>query len=309
MTHTLVMVNAEVYWADFFSEFDVHSVRLQTSKWLWHENTLWVFDSALGKRIKVDHVFWRIGAVRPQPNHRETLQLLRLSDVPCVNSARVMLRTFDRLSMLAELRQIGLPVVPFTAAVGAALMTQIPRRLPSVIKVGSYHAGYGKMRLTSAEQWQDMQDMVMATDDYFTLEPFIEYKKDIRVLGVGDQVWALVRDGSHWKVNVAYAETQIMPPPPLLFDYMRRTMQHFDADVLALDILETTAGEYVVLECNSVPGLEGFPESVTEAMVSQLKRRFSSIETDFFASLDTINADNVRERGEQPPLDMREDFD
>lgn len=275
MAHTLVLMNAEVYWADYFPEYAVYPVRLQTSRFLLQDEKLWVFDSALGKRVRVDHLFWRIGAVRPMPTYREALELVRLARVPCVNAPQVMLRIANRLAMLAELRELDLPVIPFTAAVGASLMEGLSPQLPSVIKIGSYHAGYGKMRLSTQEQWQDMQGMVMATDDYFTLEPFIDYKRDIRCLGVGNDVWAIARNGSHWKVNVAYAETQLITPPPTLAEYTRRTMQHFKADILALDILETQSGDYIVLECNSVPGLEGFPDAVTNAVVRELKLRFN----------------------------------
>lgn len=273
MVDTLVLVNGERYWADFFPEYEVYSVRLQTSKWLLREGALWVFDASLGKGIRVDHAFWRIGAVRPHPNHRAVLELLRFANVPCVNTPHVMLRHFDRLSMLNELREIGLPLVSFDAVIGADLMSQVEPRLPIVVKVGSYHAGYGKMRLENAEQWLDMKDFLAITEDYFTLEPYIDYQRDIRCLGVGDEVWAMARNGSHWKANVAYVETQMIPPPALLYDYTRRTMQHFGADILALDFLETREGTYVVLESNDVPGLTGFPDTVTDAVVARVKAR------------------------------------
>jgi ribosomal protein S6--L-glutamate ligase len=187
-----------------------------------------------------------------------------------------MLRSYDRLAMLNELRDIGLPVIPFNAVIGADLMSQLQPKLPSVIKVGSYHAGYGKMRVDTVEQWQDMKDLLAIAEDYFTVEPFVDYKNDIRCLGVGNAVWSLVRNGSHWKANVAYVETQLIPTPPILHKYTRQVMQHFDADILALDFLENATGEYVLLESNDVPGLTGFPDSVTETVVACTKARLAA---------------------------------
>lgn len=270
-----MFVNAEVYWADYFGEYDVHQVRLQTSKWLLRDGKLWVFDTAIGKGIRVDNAFWRIGAIRPHPFQRAVLELLRAAHVPCVNSAATMLRGFDRLAMLNELREIGLPVIPFNAVIGPDLMSQLQPQLPSVIKVGSYHAGYGKIRIEGLEQWQDMKDLLFITEDYFTVEPFIDYTRDIRCLGIGNEVWALARNGSHWKANVAYVETQLIPPPAILYEYTRRAMEHFDADILALDFLETRTGEFILLESNDVPGLSGFPDTVTHALVKRVKERLN----------------------------------
>lgn len=272
MAQTLVLVNGEDFWAEYFPEYEVHTVRIQTSRWLLREGKLWVFDAALGKGIRVDSALWRIGAIRPYPNHRAILELVRFAGIPCVNSAEVLLRGFDRLSMLNELRSIGLPVIPFTAVVGTQAMTQVQPQLPTVIKVGSYHAGLGKMLVTTHEQWQDMKDFLFITEDYFTIEPYIAYKRDIRCTAVGEQVWALARNGSHWKANVGIVDTQLIPAPEALYEYTLRTMRHFGADVLALDFLETHDGQYYVLESNDVPGLTAFPKAVVEAIVARTKR-------------------------------------
>ncbi len=274
MPAKLVLVNAEPYWAEYLTDYELFSVRLQTSQWLWRDQQLWVFDTTIGKGVRADYLFWRIGAVRPFLHHREALDLIRLAQLPCINSAQTMLRCFDRLAMLNELRDIGLPVIPFEVMTSSILMDQLPPRLPSVVKVGSYHAGYGKMLLTTLEQWHDLKDFLMITDDFFTVEPYIDYKSDIRCLGVGDRVWTMARNGSHWKANVGYVDTQMIAPPPVLYDFTRRAMQHFRADILALDVLETQTGEFIVLECNSVPGLAGFPDAVTEEVVSLVKTRF-----------------------------------
>src|SRR5262245_37231464 len=114
MGKTLVMVNAEDYWLDLFPEYEVHRVRFQTCKWMVRDGKLWVIDTAAGKSIRADSLFWRIGPVRPLLNHRIVLEMVRLAGVPCFNPAEVLLNGLERLTMLNELRAIGLPVVPFT---------------------------------------------------------------------------------------------------------------------------------------------------------------------------------------------------
>lgn len=273
MAKTLVIVNGENFWADRFPALEVHHIRLQSCKWMLREQQLWAFDTLAHKAIRCDNILWRLGAVRPFPNHRAVLELIRHARIPCLNTPHFLLRCFDRLSMLNELREIGLPTVPFTAVIGAEVMPQVKPDLPSVIKIGSYHAGYGKMLLSTIEQWQDMQDMVFVTDDYFTLEPFIGYERDIRCLAVGEQVWALSRSGSRWKANAGIVDSELIPAPDELYEYTLRAVRHFQADVLALDILKTREGRYLVLECNEVPGLAGFPDSVIEAIVTRMKAK------------------------------------
>ncbi|MCU0514001.1 MAG: hypothetical protein MUE40_15700 [Anaerolineae bacterium] len=274
MGHQLIIVNGEDFWADYFPGRAVYDVRLQTSKWLYEDGRLWVFDA--GRRLRVDSLLWRIGPTRPRPADRDVLELVRFAGVPCVNAPAVLLRDLHRLTMLADLRACDLPLVPFTAIVGDVLMSQLAPRLPAVIKIGTHHAGYGKMRLTDLEQWYDMMDVVVAADTYFTLEPYIDYVQDIRMMAVGDRIWALARRGSRWKANAGYVETQLIAAPEVLYDYTRRIMHYLQADLLAVDILQTAAGDYYVLESNAVPGLTGFPTAVVEAIAERLNTRIEA---------------------------------
>lgn len=272
MPQTLVIVNGEDYWQDHFAnDFEVHHVRLQSSKWLLKDSRLFAYDNQ--KKIRVDAIFWRIGAIQPYQHHREVLELIRYSQVPCVNAAGVMLDDLNRWSMLNRLKSLDIPIVPFMAAVGPLIANDMKPELPAIIKIGSYHAGYGKMQINSAEQWQDMTDFVFATDGYFTVEPFIDYKRDIRTLAVGEQIWAIARNGSRWKANSGIVQNQLIAAPEILYDYTKRLVHALDADILALDFLETQDGEYYALESNSVPGLSAFPQAVIQAVVERVNQR------------------------------------
>lgn len=273
MSRTLVILNGENFWEDYFPEFEVYSLRLQDCKWLLENGQLRVFDRRINKAVRVDSLLWRIGATRPIPNYQAILQLIRAANVPCLNSPQTLLRCEDRLAMLNELTQIGLPVVPYTAVIGPELMAQVPMHLPAVIKIGSYHAGYGKMLIETYEAWQDMMDMVFITQDYFTIEPFLAYERDIRCLAVGDQVWAMARQGSRWKANSGVVDNELIPAPEPLYSYTLQAVAHLEADLLALDILQLADGRYVILEANAVPGLAGFPDSVIEAIVQKMKAK------------------------------------
>ena len=271
---TLVLVNAEEFWETHFNEmFDVHHVRLQTSNWMLNEGKLFVFDN--GKRIRVDNIFWRIAPVQPYPQHREILEMIRFAGVPCVNPAKTMLMEINRWTMLNQLKELGLPMLPTTFAVGNNLARQIYPELPSVLKVASYHAAYGKMKIQSNDQWQEMRDFLFATDGYFTVEPFVDYKRDIRCLAVGERVWALARKGSRWKANTGIVDAQPIDTPEVLFNYTKQVQQATGSDIIALDILENDEGDYFVLESNAVPGIAGFSDAVVYAIVELALVRYT----------------------------------
>lgn len=269
---TVIVVNGERDWQAYFPGFTVEQCRLQTSRWLWHESKLWVMDHF--GTVAVDAVLWRVGAIRPHPNHRAVLEMIRMAGVPCVNAATTLLRGYDRLGMLNELRAAGLPVPSFSVAVGEHVLDVLKPDLPAVVKIGNYHGGLGKARPQDAQTWADIRDIAFVADDYVTVEPYIDYARDIRCLAVGGQQWAMERSGVSWKVNVETADYALIPPPPLLATYTQRAMAHFGADVLALDFLETRAGDYILLESNDIPGLSGFPDAARHAVATQLRQKF-----------------------------------
>lgn len=264
----IIVMNGEIDWPEYFPSYAVHHRRIQQSSWLYHQGTLWIFDTSGGQRV--DAVLWRIGAIKPHLGQRHALELIRMAGVPCLNPASVLLRGYDRLSMLNDLRVAGLPIQSFSVALGERMLDLLHPNFPAVLKVGNFHGGFGKMRVESEEQWADARDMTFITEDYATLEPYIDYARDIRCLAVGEQIWAMVRRGISWKANTQTQEYKIIPVPPQLEDYTRCAMKHLQADVLALDFLEKHDSSYVLLESNDIPGFSGFPVTVREAVALRL---------------------------------------
>lgn len=272
--NTLLVVNGEAYWQEHFPGIEVHTCRLQTSRWLYEEGKLWVFQSS--GALRVEAVLWRVGAIRPHPNHRAILEMIRLAGVPCLNRPAVLLRGYDRLSMLNEMREAGLPVIPYSIAVGERLLEKIQPPFPVVLKAGNYHAGFGKVKVDAPDAWAEISDFAFITEDYITLEPFVDYVQDVRCLAIGSQMWAMARRSSGWRANTGAIEHQLMEVPPLLEQYTRTAMAHLDADILGLDFLQRRDGSYLLLESNDVPGLSGFPEDAITALAAQMRAKIEA---------------------------------
>ena len=264
----IIIVNGERDWASWFPDARVRSCRLEQSQWLLQGGRLSVLSE--GESTRIDGVLWRVGAIRPDPLHRAVLDLIRLAGVPCVNPARTLQLGFDRLSMQAEMKTIGIPQLEQTVVIGQHVLDRITPLLPAVVKIGNYHAGYGKARVDTLNGWADVRDVAFTAHNYVSLEPYIEYRRDVRCLAVGDEIWAMERRSSTWKANRATNAAILIEVPPELASYTKRAMNHLAADVLGLDFLETEQGEFYLLENNDVPGLTGFPDFVRRLLAERL---------------------------------------
>lgn len=270
----ILVVNGESYWPEYFPGFEVHHKRLQHSRWLLGPDGLRCADEA--GSVRPDGVLWRLGAVRPHASHRAALELIRLCGLPCVNPARVLLRGYDRLSMLAELREAGVPTIPFSVALGEGVLEQMNPELPAVLKVGNFHGGRGKALARSREEWAELAELLFISEDYVCVEPFIDYARDVRCLLIGESVWAMERRSWGWKVNAGAADATLIEVPRVLEEYTRRACKYLGADALALDFLETREGQFLALESNDIPGLSGFPQETRRAMAQMLRARMDA---------------------------------
>ena len=266
---TLMVVNGAYDWSAHFPDFDVVHVRVQHSRWVLEGGALRVSDHRGAWRPDV--LLWRLGAVTPHPSHRAVLELVRLSGVTCVNPARALLRGYDRLSMLAELREAGLPVVPFDVAVGQGALASLAARSPAVLKAGNLHGGDGKARAMTDDHWRELTSLAALAHDYVSVEPFLDYARDIRCMIVGERVWAMNRRAKGWRANVGTQIAELVEPPERMASQTLAFARHIGADVLGLDFLELRDGSHVVLESNDIPGVLGWPRDVLEAIAERTR--------------------------------------
>ncbi len=271
---TLLVVGGSFDFSGDFPELRVVHRSLSGAKWLLGgENALYFLDRS--GAIRADAILWRVGAIRAREEHRHALELIRLAGIPCVNAAQTLLRGFERLSMLAELREAGVPMLPFSVTLGEGALEEVEPELPCVLKVGNWHGGVGKAKLEARENYLDARDLASAAGDYTTIEPFIEYRRDVRVLTVGERLWAMERASSAWKVNRGDAQVRLIEPPDELARWTKRVREHLGADMLGLDWIEAPDGAWWCLESNDVPGLAGWPDEVRRALVANVRNKIA----------------------------------
>jgi len=267
----ILVVNGEKYWQDFLPEFEVTQKSIQNTSWVLKENKLFVFDKE--SVIQPDGILWRVGAIKPTETQTTALNLIELSQVPCVNSAKTLKIGFDRLSMLYTMKNLDLPIISFNVITKSTFLENIKMKFPFVVKVGNYHGGFGKVLIKDENKWQDIKDLLFVTDDYVTTEPFIDYLRDIRYIIIKDKIWAMSRRGKYWKANIETINYQEIEPKEDLVKILKKLQNQIGADILAIDLLEEETGKIHILEYNDIPGLSGFTDELKYELAKTLKQK------------------------------------
>ncbi len=267
---TRLVVNGESYWQEFLSDFLVIQKKVQTSECWLKDHKLYIVDA--NGICKPDKILWRVGAIRPSNKHLTMLHLIQLSGIHCVNSAEVLVSGFDRLSMLNVLHKCDCPTIPFNVVTSSSQLKNIEIPFPFVVKAGNYHGGFGKVLVENIEKWQDVKDLLFISETYVTVEPYINYQRDIRYMLVGDKVWAMSRKGKFWKANVQTIDFTLIPTEQYIVEKTKQLKDYLGADILAVDILEEENGKLHFVEYNDIPGLSGFPDEVREELTLCLKK-------------------------------------
>lgn len=271
---TILVMNGEKYWQEYLPKFNVVQKKIQESDFILKGGKLYVADKE--GVCNPDLILWRLGAIKPNWKHRTALDIIASAKIPCLNKAEMLLKGYDRLSMLQVLSTLELPVIPYEIVTDAKFLKNVMLAFPFVVKVGNYHGGFGKVLVQNAEKWQDIQDLLFVTDDYITIEPFIDYQFDIRYLMVNDKIWAMKRKGQFWKSNVLTNDYQFIAVSESWKAIMNKIKAHLKSDILALDVLQDKDGNEFIVEYNDIPGLSGFPEEVKLEMVSIIKNNLKS---------------------------------
>lgn len=272
----ILVINGEKYWQDLLPDFEITQKSIQDTSWILRNGKLFVADST--NVIEPDGILWRVGAIKPSEIQTTALNLIELAGIPCVNSAETLKIGFDRLSMLSKIKKQGLPVIDFNVVTKSTHLKNIKINFPFVVKVGNFHGGFGKVLIEDEKKWQDIKDLLFVTEYYVTIEPYINYTRDIRYIVINDKVWAMSRKGKYWKANVETTDFIEFEPLEDLSNKLLKLQEEIQADILAFDILEEESGKLHIVEYNDIPGLSGFSDELKFELAEVIKRKLATIE-------------------------------
>eukprot|EP01113_Clastostelium_recurvatum_P046209 TRINITY_DN8057_c0_g1_i1.p1 TRINITY_DN8057_c0_g1~~TRINITY_DN8057_c0_g1_i1.p1 ORF type:complete len:391 (+),score=69.66 TRINITY_DN8057_c0_g1_i1:26-1174(+) len=212
------------------------------------------------RSVSVDFVLLR--SVSRGIHHQDSRNLLfglMHANVPSVNSLASAYSCLERPVVFGALKGIqarlgkdNFPLISQTYYPHHREMLITPD-FPIVAKVGHAHAGYGKAKLKSAEEFADFKSLCALHGDYVTVEPFIEWDYDMRIQKIGPYYRGFQRRSPNWKGNTGNASViEDLEVTPQFKEWVDHCAALFGGlDILGLDLLHSKVdGKTYILELN-----------------------------------------------------------
>lgn len=197
----------------------------------------------------------------PHFDGRSRLDGFLFGDIPAVNSLQSIMTFCSRASVQGQLhrlrRRLGEETFPVVkqhfASSHRAFMYGYT--FPAVVKVGSAHAGAGKMKITDHHQMSDFRTVLqMMPDEHCFAEPFIEGASDLRIQKIGSHYRAFRRTdiSGEWKTNTGTSHLELVELEDRWKVWADAAAEMFGGlDILTVDaIVERDTGKEYVLEVN-----------------------------------------------------------
>lgn len=187
------------------------------------------------------------------------LQILGSWGIPCVNNAQVAAICGDKLETNLSLLRSGVPVPPariaFTPESALAAIESLG--YPAVLKpaVGSW--GRLLAKVNDREAAEAILEHKATLGSYhhsiFYVQKYIDKPdRDLRTFVIGDEtICGIIRSSAHWITNTAReGQAEVCPITPEIDALSRAAAQAVGGGVVAVDLLETPAGNLLVNEVN-----------------------------------------------------------
>eukprot|EP00999_Lentomonas_sp_LEN2_P000791 NODE_178_length_1989_cov_17.357680_g154_i0.p1 GENE.NODE_178_length_1989_cov_17.357680_g154_i0~~NODE_178_length_1989_cov_17.357680_g154_i0.p1 ORF type:complete len:354 (-),score=57.24 NODE_178_length_1989_cov_17.357680_g154_i0:844-1905(-) len=206
-----------------------------------------------------DYILVRNEVKMPMQDNSNFLFAFMYANIPAMNSLESINAFRERAIVQGALNKIHdrlgdqFPVGPqnfFPTHQGA--LYSLP--FPAVVKIGTAHAGFGKMKIPDHHDMEDFQSVLaMNPSQYCIAEPFHVGEYDIRVQKIGTHYRAFHRQGlsANWKTNTGSAHLEEVPMTDKYRLWAEEAGQMFGGlDICTVDAIHCADGTEVILEVN-----------------------------------------------------------
>lgn len=211
--------------------------------------------------VQPDFILVRNEVKMPHFDGRSRLDGFLFADVPSVNSLQSILTFCSRAAVSGQLHRLSrtlgweaFPVMPQHFA-SSHRSFMYGYSFPAVVKVGSAHAGAGKMKIMDHHQMSDFRSVLqMMPDEHCFAEPFVKGEADLRIQKIGGhyRVFRRVAVSGEWKTNTGTSHMEQLQMTPRWQRWADSAAELFGGlDILTVDaIVEEGTGKEYILEVN-----------------------------------------------------------
>lgn len=213
--------------------------------------------------VQPDFVLIRNECVTPDTDHKAKLMGFMYANIASLNNLTTIFLNIERPVMQAALNgiqdRVGREIFPvveqnyFPSMRG--FMYTLP--FPAVLKIGTAHAGMGKIKVANHHDMEDARGILpMTKHGYAFAEPFLTGAHDLRIQKIGSIVKAFKRVSisGDWKTNTGCSDIQRFEPAPEMVKWAELATFLFGEglpmDVLTVDAVVDEAGQAHILEIN-----------------------------------------------------------
>jgi RimK family alpha-L-glutamate ligase len=206
----------------------------------------------------------------------DILHALKLLSVPVYNDGHAIERSVDKAMTSFLLHQAGLPTP----------LTWVLKNRADAINIAENELKKGHYLITKPlfgsqgegiRRIEKMTDLfwLPASNGVYYFQQFVHCAgdgfSDHRVFVINNHAVAIMRRrGKSWLNNVARGATcEAVDLDPMLADIAVKAVNALAMDYAGVDIIQDRAGQYTVIEVNSIPAWKGL-ESVVQASIATL---------------------------------------
>jgi len=274
-TRTLLVIGGSpsINWEQVFCDASLPSGEKIHVEWSpWEEISLVSYadsgkalvSTKRNKSFSPDFLLVR-GAARGifNQDYRNLLYGFAFVGVPSVNSLESLYwcqekpLIYSRLMKLKKkLGAANFPLIEQTYYPSWRTMTFTPT-LPLVAKLGTVHAGFGKMKISTQEEFNDFSSIIACQDKYVTAEPFITWDYDFRLQKIGNHYRSFRRRSDNWKGRGLGSRDEDVELSDKHKMWIEQVSSALGMDILSIDGVHSAADdkEYILEINDSAIGL------------------------------------------------------
>ncbi|KAH3759644.1 synapsin II [Pelomyxa schiedti] len=259
--------SASVHWDEVFAGATLPSGDPVQVEWApWEEITLVSYgdsNSVLvttrnNKGFSPDFLLVRSAArgIHGQ-DYRNLLYGFAFVGVPSINSLESLYWCQEKpliyskmLKLKKKLGATNFPLIEQTYYPSWKSMSFTPC-FPLVAKLGTIHAGFGKMKINSQTEFNDLSSIIACQEKYVTAEPFITWDYDFRLQKIGPHYRSFRRRSDNWKGRGLGSRDEDVELSEKHKMWLEQVSAAMGMDILSIDGVHSAADDHEwIIEIN-----------------------------------------------------------